>query len=595
MSVLDNVALGAHLRGAAGVVARRAAARPRRGGADARRGGAGDRARRPRRAQLHRAGRQPAARASSASSRSRARSPPIRCCCCSTSPRPACAILEKQELAALLRQLRAEGMTVLLVEHDMDFVMGLDRPPGGDGLRREARRRRCRPRSSANPRGARSLPGRRGRRVRPAALAHDRAARGPAPARRLRQGRGRARRLADGAAGHDRHRDRPQRRRQDDAARRDHGAAAGARRRRATWARRPAIAVGRAARGARPDPRARAARAVRRDERRRQPASSARSSARAAGDRGWQATLAEVYQRFPRLAGAPRPARRHAVRRRAADAGDGPRADGQADAADARRAIARTRAADRARDLPASSPTCARPACRSCWSSRTRAPRCRSPTTATCWRPASWRSKARAPNSPPIRASRRPTWAKARRRRTRRMSAARESALADDGAAPSTTRPCIGRRGPGRAPAPKDFRDRSFPSRRRRRAARRSAPPAARPRRARRRAPRARARRRSTRTTSISPTSTSSTRASRAGASRKASSSPGAFSIDRGVGIRAVHGEKQAFAYSDDITLAGARRGGGGDARHRPAGAVGVRGARPHRRRARRSTRRRIR
>ena len=30
----------------------------------------------------------------------------------------------------------------------------------------------------------------------------------------------------------------------------------------------------------------------------------------------------------------------------------------------------------------------------------------------------------------------------------------------------------------------------------------------------------------------------------------------GAFSIDRGVGIRAVHGEKQAFAYSDDITLA---------------------------------------
>jgi ABC-type branched-subunit amino acid transport system ATPase component len=33
--------------------------------------------------------------------------------------------LEKQELASLLRALRAEGMTVLLVEHDMDFVMGL--------------------------------------------------------------------------------------------------------------------------------------------------------------------------------------------------------------------------------------------------------------------------------------------------------------------------------------------------------------------------------------------------------------------------------------------------------------------------------------
>src|SRR5581483_7203952 len=29
----------------------------------------------------------------------------------------------------------------------------------------------------------------------------------------------------------------------------------------------------------------------------------------------------------------------------------------------------------------------------------------------------------------------------------------------------------------------------------------------------------------------------------------------GAFSIDRGVGVRAVSGEKQAFAYSDDLTL----------------------------------------
>jgi ABC-type branched-subunit amino acid transport system ATPase component/ABC-type branched-subunit amino acid transport system permease subunit len=33
--------------------------------------------------------------------------------------------LEKQELAALLRSLKADGMTVLLVEHDMDFVMGI--------------------------------------------------------------------------------------------------------------------------------------------------------------------------------------------------------------------------------------------------------------------------------------------------------------------------------------------------------------------------------------------------------------------------------------------------------------------------------------
>ncbi len=32
---------------------------------------------------------------------------------------------EKRELAKLLAQLRSEGMSILLVEHDMDFVMGL--------------------------------------------------------------------------------------------------------------------------------------------------------------------------------------------------------------------------------------------------------------------------------------------------------------------------------------------------------------------------------------------------------------------------------------------------------------------------------------
>src|SRR5207237_7081847 len=32
---------------------------------------------------------------------------------------------EKQELAQLLRSLKEEGMTILLVEHDMDFVMGI--------------------------------------------------------------------------------------------------------------------------------------------------------------------------------------------------------------------------------------------------------------------------------------------------------------------------------------------------------------------------------------------------------------------------------------------------------------------------------------
>lgn len=32
---------------------------------------------------------------------------------------------EKQQLAELLRRLKGEGMSVLLVEHDMDFVMNL--------------------------------------------------------------------------------------------------------------------------------------------------------------------------------------------------------------------------------------------------------------------------------------------------------------------------------------------------------------------------------------------------------------------------------------------------------------------------------------
>jgi branched-chain amino acid transport system permease protein len=34
-------------------------------------------------------------------------------------------LLEKRELATLLRNLREAGMTILLVEHDMEFVMGL--------------------------------------------------------------------------------------------------------------------------------------------------------------------------------------------------------------------------------------------------------------------------------------------------------------------------------------------------------------------------------------------------------------------------------------------------------------------------------------
>ena len=117
------------------------------------------------------------------------------------------------------------------------------------------------------------------------------------------------------------------------------------------------------------------ARAVRLDDASRTTWRSARFRTRAA--RRATTRLDDVYARFPRLARAPRAARRDAVGRRAADAGARPRADGEAAAADARRAEPRPRAADRAGDLRDRRRLCARPACRSCWSSRTRARRCK--------------------------------------------------------------------------------------------------------------------------------------------------------------------------------------------------------------------------
>ncbi len=68
---------------------------------------------------------------------------------------------EKAALAELLRQLRAEGVSILLVEHDMDFVDGPRRPHRGDGVRREADGRRA-GRGAGEPAGAGSLPRRRG-------------------------------------------------------------------------------------------------------------------------------------------------------------------------------------------------------------------------------------------------------------------------------------------------------------------------------------------------------------------------------------------------------------------------------------------------
>ena len=123
MSVLDNVALGAYLRGRAGVT--RAALRlDRKEEARVRAEAA---------AQVRRVGLTDAIHASAGSlplgrqriveiARALASDPLLLLL---DEPAAGLRFLEKQELATLLRSLREAGMTILLVEHDMDFVMGL--------------------------------------------------------------------------------------------------------------------------------------------------------------------------------------------------------------------------------------------------------------------------------------------------------------------------------------------------------------------------------------------------------------------------------------------------------------------------------------
>ena len=123
MSVLENVALGAHLRGAKGVLAaalRRERAEEAQLLAEAAR-------------QVERVGLtahlfEPAG--SLALGQQRILEIARALCadpCLLLLDEPAAGLryLEKQALAELLRKLRAEGMGILLVEHDMDFVMGL--------------------------------------------------------------------------------------------------------------------------------------------------------------------------------------------------------------------------------------------------------------------------------------------------------------------------------------------------------------------------------------------------------------------------------------------------------------------------------------
>ncbi len=123
MSVLDNVALGAHLRGRRGTLA--AMFRLDRAEDGALRAEAAR--------QLERVGLHGAMHASAGSlplgqqriveiARALAADPQLLLL---DEPAAGLRYAEKRQLAELLRALRAEGLTILLVEHDMEFVMGL--------------------------------------------------------------------------------------------------------------------------------------------------------------------------------------------------------------------------------------------------------------------------------------------------------------------------------------------------------------------------------------------------------------------------------------------------------------------------------------
>ena len=131
---------------------------------------------------------------------------------------------ERVALRELLLQLQADGLTLLLIEHDVKLVMGLCDPAGGAGLRREDRRGHAR-RGQPRPQGDRRLP--RGRGAMSALLAvHQLVG-------RLRRHPGGARAQPGGGAGRNGLPHRRQRRRQDHHAQGPQRPAAAARRQRA--------------------------------------------------------------------------------------------------------------------------------------------------------------------------------------------------------------------------------------------------------------------------------------------------------------------------------------------------------------------------
>jgi branched-chain amino acid transport system permease protein len=123
MSVLDNVALGAYLRGTVGVL--RAALRLDRDEEARTRALAARQLARVGLAehQFDDAGSLPLGKQRIVEiARALAADPSLLLL---DEPAAGLRFMEKQALAQLLRALRGEGMTILLVEHDMEFVMGL--------------------------------------------------------------------------------------------------------------------------------------------------------------------------------------------------------------------------------------------------------------------------------------------------------------------------------------------------------------------------------------------------------------------------------------------------------------------------------------
>ena len=339
MTALENVLVGRHCRTRAGVIVRRSSAgrrfrREERESVETRGRAAGVRrpGRHGRRAGPQPALRRPAPAGDRPGPGHRARAAPARRADGRHEPAG-----DGRAAATWSQRIRDQGLAIVVIEHDMRFIMGLcDRVTVLDP-RREAGRGHARPRSSATP-GDRGLPRAPSRRRRlndePTALLG-----GQGPAGRLRQDqavKGIDLRRRAGRGGHP---DRRQRRRQDDDPAHHVGAAAG---------RAPATICFEGQRidrlpaheivepGARPvagGPAHLPAHDASRENLRHGGLHPPRRGRASATD------IDRVYDLFPILTERPGQAAGHPLRRRAADAGHGPGADGPARAAAAGRAV----------------------------------------------------------------------------------------------------------------------------------------------------------------------------------------------------------------------------------------------------------------